>query len=294
MKLPTGERNGKRMMHAVRCKISMVLLVVSNVMLSQEVLVRGTVSDDAGPLPNATVSVKGTGTSTRTDIGGNYAVKAAFGDYLEFSFPEFIKQEKRIEQKEINVKLDKQPDVASIGTGRKSLPDVTVVSTGDIYRTDNNTSPLPEIKEVSYIALPTALARIFPPNSCQDDVPKFLKNYSRRLDNIRHYEVYLVEQRCEFSQTACLCFQETAQGTFDFLVLFDRKTKQAKVFIASYSFLSDSEVYSMTFDIKNHTIRLTDAGTTEGENGEGEEFSKNLIVVTVSKSGKIKVKSEHE
>ena len=81
---------------------------------------------------------------------------------------------------------------------------------------------------------------------------------------------------------------------FNFLVLYNSKSKQAKVLLASYNFLSDSEVYSMSFKIKNNEIRLTDSGMTEGENGKAEEFSKNTIKVNILKNGEIKVKSGND
>ena len=81
------------------------------------------------------------------------------------------------------------------------------------------TFPLPEIKEVKYVSIPSALERIFPPNSCQDKLIKLLKNYNRKLNNIREYEVFLVKQSCEFSQNTCLCFETIAEGEFNFFNL---------------------------------------------------------------------------
>ena len=154
--------------------------------------------------------------------------------------------------------------------------------------------PLPEIKELEYVAIPSALERIFSNNSCQDNLIRQLKSYNRKLNNVRQYEVYLITQNCEFSQNACLCFETIAQGEFNFLLFYDRKSKQGKVLISSYNFLSDSEVYTMRFKKIKNEIRLTDSGITEGENGKAEEFSKNIIKVSVLQNGEIKVKSEKE
>ena len=154
--------------------------------------------------------------------------------------------------------------------------------------------PLPEIKELKYLSIPSALERIFPPNSCQDSLISLLKSYNRKFNNIRGYEVYLVKQSCEFSQNTCLCFKTIAEGEFNFLILYNRKTKQANVLVASYDFSSDSEVYIMSFKINKNEVRLTDSGFTEGENGKSEEFSKNIIKVSVLKSGEVKVKAGKE
>ncbi|OYU83810.1 MAG: hypothetical protein CFE24_09610 [Flavobacterium sp. BFFFF2] len=153
------------------------------------------------------------------------------------------------------------------------------------------TFPLPEIKALKYVSIPSALARIFPPNACQDRLIGLLKSYHQKFKNINGHEVYLVKQSCEFSQNTCLCFKTIAQGDFDFLILYNPKTKQAAVFVASYDFLSDSEVYLMHFKINKNEITLRDVGFTEGENGKAEAFSKNIIKVRILKNGEVTVKA---
>lgn len=152
-----------------------------------------------------------------------------------------------------------------------------------------NNEPLPQIKTLEFITIPSSLERIYITKTCQVDLINSLKNYNKRLKNINGYEVYLVKQSCEFSQGVCLCFEVEAQGEFDFLVLYKRETGKAKVIIASYSFLSDSEVYMMYYKINNTEIILTTSDVTEGEGGNAEEFSKNKIRVSVLKNGDIKV-----
>ncbi len=154
--------------------------------------------------------------------------------------------------------------------------------------------PLPEIKELEYISIPSDLERIFPPNTCQKDLIGLLKNYDRKLENMGGYEVYLVKQSCTFSEEFCLCFETTAQGEFEFLILFDPKTKKAKALLASYEFLSDSEVYMMQFNIHQNVIVLTGSGFTEGEDGKADALSKNTFKVKVLKNGEIRVSSSGE
>jgi hypothetical protein len=151
--------------------------------------------------------------------------------------------------------------------------------------------PLPEIKELEYIPIPTDLERIFPPNTCQKGLIGLLKNYDRKLENIGGYEVYLVKQSCAFSEEFCFCFETTAQGEFEFLILFDPKTKKAKALLATYEFLSDSEVYMMQFKIRRDLISLTGTSFTEGEGGKADALSKNTFKFKVLKNGGIKVSS---
>ena len=154
--------------------------------------------------------------------------------------------------------------------------------------------PLPEIKELEYISIPTDLERIFQPNTCQKGLIGLLKNYDRKLENMGSYEVYLVKQSCTFSEEFCLCFETTTQGEFEFLILFDPKTKKAKALLASYEFLSDSEVYLMQFKIHRDIIKLTGSGFTEGEGGKADALSKNTFKVKVLKNGRIKLQSMGE
>jgi len=55
--------------------------------------VTGTVSDKNGPLPSATVIVKGTSTNTVTDLDGKYTIEAKPTDVLVFAYIGYISQE---------------------------------------------------------------------------------------------------------------------------------------------------------------------------------------------------------
>ncbi len=53
---------------------------------AQEKTITGKVTDDTGPLPGASIIIKGTTTGTQSDFDGNYSIKASIGDILVFSF----------------------------------------------------------------------------------------------------------------------------------------------------------------------------------------------------------------
>lgn len=55
--------------------------------------VSGNVSDANGPLPGATVVIKGTSVGTSADFDGNYSISAKAGDVLLFSFVGYTGQE---------------------------------------------------------------------------------------------------------------------------------------------------------------------------------------------------------
>ncbi len=82
--------------------IILVSLAIATLTASaQEKFISGTVSDDSGPLPGASIIVKGTTTGTETDFDGNYAIKANVGDILVYTFVGFAAQQKTVGKDEI-------------------------------------------------------------------------------------------------------------------------------------------------------------------------------------------------
>lgn len=67
--------------------------------------VSGTVSDAAGPLPGVTIYVKGSSSSAVSDDNGRYAITAAIGDTLIFSFLGFKDKEQVIVSSTVDVVL---------------------------------------------------------------------------------------------------------------------------------------------------------------------------------------------
>ena len=79
-------------------------LFLSGILSAQQI--SGNVSSDDGPLPGATVLVKGTNTGTSTDFDGNFTISASSGDVLVISFVGFTTQEVAVSgQDQINVTL---------------------------------------------------------------------------------------------------------------------------------------------------------------------------------------------
>jgi len=69
-------------------------------------LVSGTVSEEGGPLPGASVLIKGTQTGAQTDFDGNYTIEASPSDVLVFSYIGYATQEVTVgNQTTINVAL---------------------------------------------------------------------------------------------------------------------------------------------------------------------------------------------
>ena len=98
--------------------------------LEQQTQITGVISDADGPLPGATVSIKGTTVGTTTDFDGNYAIEAENGEaVLVFSFVGYKTQEIVVgSQTTINVTLisDSQLDeVVVIGYTTRKKGDVT-------------------------------------------------------------------------------------------------------------------------------------------------------------------------
>ena len=99
--------------------------------LSQAQELSGTVSDSNGPLPGASVVVKGTTNGTQTDFDGNYTL-SDIGDnaVIIFSYIGFKKQEVAVNgQTEINVTLEEDAqaleEVVVTGYGTQAKKEIT-------------------------------------------------------------------------------------------------------------------------------------------------------------------------
>lgn len=93
--------------------------------------VSGTVSDANGPLPGASVVVKGTTTGTQTDFDGNFSIQVSSSDaVLVFSYVGYSTQEVAVSgRSSINVVLEEDAtaleEVVIIGYGQTTVKDAT-------------------------------------------------------------------------------------------------------------------------------------------------------------------------
>jgi hypothetical protein len=65
--------------------LTLLLAFVVQISFAQEKTVSGTVSEESGPLPGVSISIKGTSKGTETDFDGKYSITAKEGDILSFS-----------------------------------------------------------------------------------------------------------------------------------------------------------------------------------------------------------------
>jgi len=98
--------------------------------LTQAQEVTGTVSDANGPLPGASVVVKGTTTGTQTDFDGNFTIEAGSDATLVFSYVGFKTQEIAVNgQSSVNATMledaEALEEVVVIGYGTTTVKDAT-------------------------------------------------------------------------------------------------------------------------------------------------------------------------
>ncbi len=100
-------------------------------MVNAQQTVSGTVTDESGPLPGATVAIKGTSTGTTTDFDGNYTLNNVPPDgILVFGFIGYVPQEIGVNGRStINVNLatdaSELEEVILIGYGTTTVKDAT-------------------------------------------------------------------------------------------------------------------------------------------------------------------------
>jgi len=66
--------------------IFLIFFLLSAQLVVAQKTLKGTVTDESGPLPGVSILIKGTSTGTETDFDGNYFIKAKKGDILQYSF----------------------------------------------------------------------------------------------------------------------------------------------------------------------------------------------------------------
>ncbi|MEL0240991.1 MAG: carboxypeptidase-like regulatory domain-containing protein, partial [Flavobacteriaceae bacterium] len=115
------------MMNKIKLLLIALLLGSTSALLAQTVT--GTVSSADGPLPGATVLIKGTAIGTSTDFDGNFSIEASSEDVLVISFIGYTTKEVLVgNQSEINVMLDSSnvlDEVIVVGYGTQTRGGVT-------------------------------------------------------------------------------------------------------------------------------------------------------------------------
>ena len=87
----------------------MILVFVGSQVMGQQT-VSGSVSDQDGPLPGATVVVQGTDNGVTTDFDGNFSIQANEGDVLELSYVGFETQTFTISANQDSISVVLQTD----------------------------------------------------------------------------------------------------------------------------------------------------------------------------------------
>jgi hypothetical protein len=85
------------------------MFLVGGQLIAQQTIT-GVVSDEEGPLPGATIIVKGTSNGVTSDFDGNYSIKASEGDILVVSFVGFEDQEITMSSNQDVVNVSLSPD----------------------------------------------------------------------------------------------------------------------------------------------------------------------------------------
>lgn len=116
-------RYGVKMKKAVQyCIACFLFLLMCSTAFAQTKQVTGVVSDNAGPLPGVSVTVKGTTTGAITDVNGKYTLNVAPGQTLVFTFIGYTPQE---------VAFDNQPTISiKLAQNSSTLNEVVVVGYG--------------------------------------------------------------------------------------------------------------------------------------------------------------------
>ena len=116
----------------MKSKLLKRLLTFNMLLLSVSIFaqsISGVVTSEDGPLPGATVQIKGTSTGTSTDFDGNFTIVANDGDVLVISFVGFTSQEITVagqDQITVNLVADNElEEVIVTGYGTQNEKEIT-------------------------------------------------------------------------------------------------------------------------------------------------------------------------
>lgn len=116
----------------MKSKLLKRLLTLNMLLLSVSIFaqsISGVVTSEDGPLPGATVQIKGTSTGTSTDFDGNFTIAANDGDVLVISFVGFTSQEITVagqDQITVNLVADNElEEVIVTGYGTQNEKEIT-------------------------------------------------------------------------------------------------------------------------------------------------------------------------
>lgn len=99
----------KNLFSILRKRLLLVMFFVVGQLMAQQ-SITGVVTDEQGPLPGATIVVKGTSNGVTTDFDGNFSIKASEGDVLVVSFVGFQNQEITLSSNQDVVNVALSPD----------------------------------------------------------------------------------------------------------------------------------------------------------------------------------------
>ncbi|MFS4446399.1 SusC/RagA family TonB-linked outer membrane protein [Maribacter sp. 2307UL18-2] len=100
--------------------------------------ITGNVSDDTGPLPGASIVIKGTTNGVTTDFDGNYTIDAATGDVLVVSFIGYKSEERTVADGNSTINIVLQED-------SQALDEVVVTALGFVEQRDKMASTYSKI-----------------------------------------------------------------------------------------------------------------------------------------------------
>jgi len=118
----------KNTMHLMKGILILLFLTASSLIYSQNITVKGVVSDDSGPMPGVNVMISGQKTGTITDINGAFSVNAPKDGSLIFTFIGYQTKMASING-QTNIKV-------TLIESTKELDEVVVVGYGTMKKRD--------------------------------------------------------------------------------------------------------------------------------------------------------------
>lgn len=173
------------------------------------------------------------------------------------------------------------------GCSSKTISSATQSST-------NGNIPLPHIEKIKYVLSGSKYETLDPERTSILNDFLSIKSAQRQFSDVNDYKVFLVEVDCANQRQVLELCNETI-FELSFIIFYNPTSKTANVVNVSYNLLSDSEMYSMTYNLKGKKFSMTEEYFIGGEEINGNQEVESGIgakyIVIVNKDDQIEIKT---
>ncbi len=123
--------------------VLLATLLITSLAFSQRGIISGTLTEENGPLPGATISIKGTDIGVQTDFDGNYAIPCDVGDVIVVGYVGYSTREFTVTREMFSENINPY-------TGMRVAPIKSIAYTEALQKNSINNATIPSVGSSPY------------------------------------------------------------------------------------------------------------------------------------------------